>query len=72
MTIQVGKTARRKTVSGGNLFEVASVEYQDHTLWNVIARANGLRDPFLTGGPIDLIIPDKPTKGQTNTGVIGA
>ncbi|MBX9934559.1 MAG: hypothetical protein K2Y56_24090 [Methylobacterium sp.] len=72
MTIQVGKTARRITVSGGNLFEIAATQYGDHTLWNVIARANGLRDPFLTGTIDELVIPDKPAKGQPNSGVIGA
>lgn len=71
MTIQVGRTVRTLTISGGNLFAIAATEYGDHLLWNLIARANGLRDPFLTGTTA-LVIPDKPPKVQANTGVIGA
>lgn len=71
MTIQVARTTRIRTVSGGNLFEIAAQEYGDHTLWSLIARANRLRDPFLTG-TLDLVIPNQPAKGQANSGVIGA
>ena len=78
MTIQVGRTLRTITVSGGNLFVMASEIYGDHTLWALIARANGLLDPDLTNsvdpstGTIELVIPDKPARGQQNIGVIGA
>ncbi|GEP00629.1 hypothetical protein [Methylobacterium haplocladii] len=71
MQIQVGRNARVVTVSGGNLYEIAARELGDHTLWARIARLNGLRDPFLTG-VVTLVLPDRPPKGQTTSGVIGA
>lgn len=49
MAIQVGRTAVKVTVAGGNLFRLAAEHYGDHTQWVRIARANGLRDPFLVG-----------------------
>lgn len=71
MTVQIGRAVRTLTVAGGNLFEVAAKEYADHTLWSLIAKANGLRDPFLTG-TITLVIPDKPAQSRANSGVVGA
>lgn len=37
------------TLSGGNLYQVASDYYGDPSQWTVIAAANGLTDPQLTG-----------------------
>lgn len=41
-------TERTVTVIGTNLFEVAARELGNATLWSVLARANGLCDPFIT------------------------
>ncbi|MGU3387289.1 hypothetical protein ACLBYG_22455 [Methylobacterium sp. D53M] len=71
MAIQVGRTVRTRSVSGGNLFAIAAEEYGDHTLWSVIAQANGLLDPFIVGA-LDLVIPDKPKPGAQRSGVVGA
>jgi hypothetical protein len=35
--------------AGGNLFALAARLYGDATLANMLARANGLSDPFLQG-----------------------
>lgn len=37
------------TLSGGNLYQVASEQYGDASLWTSIADANGLADPHLSG-----------------------
>ena len=70
-SIQVGRTVRTITVSGANLFQLAAEIYGDHTLWSLIARANGHLDPFIVG-VAELVIPDKPAKGRPSTGVVGA
>lgn len=46
------------TVAGGTLFHVAADVYGDATLWTILARANGLRDPLLTG-VVTLVIPQE-------------
>jgi nucleoid-associated protein YgaU len=51
--------AKQLTVSGGNLFAIASQQYGDGTLWAQIAQANGLVDPVITG-TVTLIIPANP------------
>lgn len=72
MPLQVGRNARVVTVAGGNLFALAAEHYGDHTLWSLIARANGLLDPFLDATVRDLVIPDRPASTASNTGVVGA
>lgn len=42
--------------NGGNLFELAAQLYGDATLANIMAQANGLSDPFLSG-TVTLTIP---------------
>lgn len=51
--------AQTVTVTGGNLYALASKYYDDPSLWNVIAQANGLTDPVLIGTH-NLTIPPKP------------
>lgn len=52
------------TVMNANLFTLAAKYYNDATQWILIARANGLSDPFVTG-PVTLVIPanQPPTGG---------
>jgi hypothetical protein len=45
------------TVTGGNLFQIASTELADATQWIRIAQLNNISDPMLIGIVI-LIIPD--------------
>lgn len=45
------------TVMNTNLFALAAKYYNDATQWILIARANGLSDPFIAG-PVVLVIPD--------------
>lgn len=50
--IHTGQTAdgvRAVTLSGGNLYQVASEQYGDASLWTSIAYANGMPDPQLSG-----------------------
>ena len=42
--------------AGGNLFALAARLYGDATLANIIARSNGVSDPFLQG-VVTLVIP---------------
>ncbi len=56
------------TVAGGNLFQIAQMEYGDAMAWTGIAKANGLTDPFLTG-TVTLYIPALP---DSSGGVLGA
>ncbi|MDF7658303.1 hypothetical protein PUG81_04925 [Erwiniaceae bacterium L1_54_6] len=61
--VSSGQTAdgvRTITQSGGNLYQVASDQYGDATLWSSIASANSLTDPQLTGINT-LTIPSNPT-----------
>ncbi|MDF7789572.1 hypothetical protein CG435_23455 [Pantoea ananatis] len=61
--VSSGQTAdgiRSVTLSGGNLYQVASDQYGDASLWSSIASANGLTDPQLTGINT-LTIPSNPT-----------
>lgn len=51
------------TLMNANLFALAAKYYNDATQWILIARANGLADPFVAG-PITLVIP----ANQTPTG----
>ena len=50
-------TLRTVTVTGGSLFQLASVYLGDATQWNRIAQLNGLSDPVLTG-LVTLLLPD--------------
>jgi hypothetical protein len=47
---------RQVIVAGENLFAIAAKLYGDATLANIIARANGLSDPFPLG-VVNLTIP---------------
>jgi hypothetical protein len=47
---------RTITTVGGNLFEIAASELGSALQWINIARANGLRDPVVTG-QAQIIIP---------------
>ena len=63
----INSSGRTITVSGGNLFDIASREYGDGTAWTQIAAANGLTDPQLVGN-ITLIIP--PYNASGTNGVL--
>lgn len=61
--VQSGQTAngvRTVTLSGGNLYQVASDQYGDSSKWTSIAAANGLTDPQLTGIQT-IVVPQKPS-----------
>lgn len=61
--VNSGQTAdgvRTVTLSGGNLYQVASDQYGDASLWSSIASANDLTDPQLSGINT-LTIPANPT-----------
>jgi hypothetical protein len=45
----VNSSIKTVTVSGGNLFDIAAKQYGDPTAWTLIASANGLTDPTITG-----------------------
>lgn len=55
------------TVVGGNLFQLAAQYYNDATQWTVIAQANGLTDPEVTGLQT-LLIP--PPSSQESGGIL--
>ncbi len=57
---QTSDGVRTVTQSGGNLYQVASVQYGDASLWSSIASANDLTDPQLSGINT-LTIPSNPT-----------
>lgn len=46
---QAANGVRAVTLSGGNLYQVASEQYGDASLWTSIAEANDLADPHLSG-----------------------
>lgn len=46
---QIGSSARQITVSQGDLYSIAAQEYGNAMDWTVIAQANGLTDPKITG-----------------------
>jgi hypothetical protein len=61
--VQSGQTSdgvRAITTSGGNLYQVASKQYGDASLWSSVASANKLTDPQLSGINT-LKIPSNPT-----------
>lgn len=50
--VRTGQTAngvKSITLSGGNLYQIASDEYGDATYWDSLATVNGLTDPQLNG-----------------------
>ena len=50
--VRTGQTAngvKTITLSGGNLYQIASDQYGDATLWESLATVNGIDDPQLTG-----------------------
>lgn len=58
---QTASGVRAVTLSGGNLYQVASEQYGDASLWTSIADANDLADPQLSGIHT-LKIPTSPTR----------
>jgi hypothetical protein len=50
-----------KTFTGADrtLYHIAAREYSNALLWYIIAAANGLSDPVITG-TMQLVIPPKP------------
>lgn len=66
--IQVG-SGKTITVAGGNLYQIASEQYGDPSQWALIAKANGMVDPIITGVKT-LLIP--PLNGQDTGGVLNA
>lgn len=48
------------TVLGSNLFAIAAEQYGDFTGWWLIAQANAIKDPMLSG-QTTLFIPDYST-----------
>lgn len=57
------------TVSGTTLFHLAVQAYGDATLWNRIAYANGLVDPWISGIATLVIPRDNGKPG--NGGILG-
>jgi hypothetical protein len=55
------------TVSGGDLYHLASQYLDDATQWNRIAQANNLIDPVISG-TVTLVIPAK--NAQLGGGVL--
>lgn len=55
------------TVVGGNLYQLAAQYYGDALQWTVIAQANNLTDPEITGLQTLLIPPPNP---QNTDGII--
>jgi nucleoid-associated protein YgaU len=55
------------TVSGRTLFGVALVYYGDPLQWTVIAQANALTDPWLSG-VVTLEIPTLPQQAMVSNG----
>lgn len=47
--VSASQQTKTVTVAGGTLYDVASQQYGDATKWNVIAQANGLTDPVISG-----------------------
>lgn len=56
------------TVVNTTLFHVAALYLGDATLWNLIANANGLTDPFLSG-TVWLVLPLVPST-STSAGAL--
>lgn len=52
----INSSVRTVTMAGGHLFDLAAQEYGDATAWTVIAQANNLTDPVITGTQT-LVIP---------------
>ncbi len=60
-----------KTVfaSGTTLFHLAATYYGDATLWYLIANANNISDPWLSG-VLQLMIPDMVTANGAGIGAV--
>lgn len=59
--VDVTSGGARITTAGGDLYTLAAQAYGDESQWPVIARANGLTDPLLTGVNNLTIPPPAPT-----------
>ncbi|NOV25887.1 hypothetical protein E5S69_20505 [Cupriavidus necator] len=62
----VYNSARRQTVAGGNLMDMAAQLYGDAMAWTGLAKANGMTDPAVTGIQ-ELTIP---ATADTNGGIL--
>lgn len=62
-------TGQTVSVAGGNLQQIAAQQFGDATAWTLIAKANGLKDPQVTGLKT-LAIPPAPPAGQPVGGVL--
>jgi len=65
---QVNSSVKTITVTGGNLFDLASKHYGDASGWTSIAKANNLSDPEITG--INTLI--IPQNNSDSSGVLTA
>lgn len=54
---------------GADLFRVAAEQYSDATAWTLIARANGLWDPYISTD-VTIVIPEY-NKNRANDGILG-
>lgn len=57
----IGTGTSTLTQAGGNLFSAAQKAYGDATAWTALAKANGLKDPQISG-VANLIIPTAPNQ----------
>jgi hypothetical protein len=66
---QLNSSVKTVTISGGNLFDLASKHYGDPSAWTQIAQANGFTDPTLTGVNT-IVIP--PYNNGSSGGILSA
>ena len=64
-------TGQTVSVAGGNLMVIAAQQFGDATAWPLIATANGLKDPQVTGLKT-LAIPPAPPTNQPVGGILSA
>jgi hypothetical protein len=70
--IEEGATGQSITVNNANLYQLASQFYGNANLWTTIAEANGLVDPYVTGGSVMAVSIVDPGENYTNPQVIFA
>ena len=64
-------TGQTVSVAGGDLQVIAAQQFGDATAWPLIATANGLKDPKVTGLKT-LAIPPAPSTNQPVGGILSA
>lgn len=69
LLINQSPNAQIITIGGGNLYELAEKYYGDARLWNLIADANNLTDPQISG-ITTLLIPQNNT--DSSEGILNA